>query len=380
MKVEAVRFKPGRELESPYLFKVWTLFFWGVGIIKAAVLENIGKISITERPQPKCQPGDVLLAVEVAGLCRTDMKAYTVGQRDLRLPRVLGHEITATVVEACEATGFRYGDRVQVAPGVCCGNCRFCRQGYDHLCDRVEIMGFHRDGGFQEYLLIPAAAVKNGLLNYIPDSLSFEEACMTEPLACAINMQDRLQIDGGDVVLLWGGGPLGVLNARLARSRGVKEVIIVEPHLERMGYLEGLENTCRLATGVKDLAGILKAVTEQGTADVVIPCCPDPEAFRGSLQLCSKRGRIGFFSGLTPRPDLVNSDLNLIHYLELTLVGAYGCSVKHSQMALQLINSGDVVVRDMVTRRIALEELQRGLDLIALGKEMKIVLYMRKGR
>ncbi len=323
----------------------------------------------------------MLLAVEVCGLCRTDMKAYTVGQRDLRLPRVLGHEITATVLDASQQqTGFCIGDRVQVAPGISCGRCRFCKQGFDHLCDRVKIMGFHRDGGFQEYLHIPAAAVKTGVLNYIPTGLSFEEACMTEPLACAINMQDALHIGDGDVVLIWGGGPLGVLNARLARSRGAKDIIIVEPQPDRMRLLEGLENQCLLAADLKDLLEILAAVTKRGQADVVIPCCPNPEAFRESLKVCAKRGRIGFFSGLTPCPDIANTEWNLIHYLELTVVGAYGCSAKHNQSAMQLINGGDVTVKDLITRRIALGELQQGLDLIALGKEMKIVLYMKKGR
>lgn len=348
--------------------------------IKAAVLENIGKISIEERPQPQCQPGDILLAVEVCGLCRTDMKAYIAGQRDLRLPRVLGHEITATVLEACEANGFRPGDRVQVAPGIACGNCRFCRQGLDHLCDQMEIMGFHRDGGFQEYLLIPAAAVKTGILNHIPAGLSFEEACMAEPLACAINMQDALKVGDGDVVILWGGGPLGVLNARLAKSRGVKEVIVVENHSDRLRHLEGLLNDCHLAADLKDLVKTLATVTEQGQADVVIPCCPDPEAFRGSLQICAKRGRIGFFSGLTPCPDLTNTEWNLIHYLELTVIGAYGCSVNHNRTAMQLIKRKDVIVKDLITKRITLEELQPGLNSIASGKEMKIVLYLRKER
>lgn len=352
----------------------------GVNEIKAAVLETIGSIRIEDRPEPQYQEGDMILKTEVCGLCRTDMKAYTIGQRDLRLPRVLGHEITATVVEACSQTGFRPGDRVQVSPGVPCGNCHFCRQGLDHLCDRVEIMGFHRDGGFQEYLHIPAAAAQRGILNHIPAGLSFEEACMSEPLACAINMQDALHVGHGDAVLIWGGGPLGILNARLARSRGAEEIFIVENHPDRIMRLQDLENRCHLLADLEGLRKVLTVITDRGKADVVIPCCPDPDAFRSSLQVCSKRGRIGFFSGMSQQPGFTNDEWNLLHYLELTVIGAYGCSIRNNRFAMQLMERGDVVVKDLISRRIGLDELQEGLDLIAAGKEMKIAMDMKKGR
>lgn len=349
--------------------------------MKAAVLKSIGNIITEDRPDPICQDGDVILAVQVCGLCRTDMKAYTVGQRDLRLPRVLGHEITGTVVESGGSMPrFQLGDRIQVAPGVPCGSCHFCAQGWDHLCNRIEIMGFHRDGGFQEYLHIPARAVDAGILNLIPNGVTFEEACMTEPLACAVNMQDALRVYPGDTVLIWGGGPLGVLNARLARSRGASTVILVENNPGRLSRLQPLEGVGLLVTGADHLPDRLKSLTGKASVDVVIPCCPDPKALGQSLQVCLKRGRIGFFSGLTPEPMLTNEELNLIHYLELTMIGAYGCSIQNTRAALRLISAGDVEVKDMVSRRIGLDDLQPALDLITLGKEMKIIMDIKKGR
>lgn len=349
--------------------------------MKAAVLKTVGKIVTEDRPDPTCRGGDVILAVQACGLCRTDMKAYTVGQRDLRLPRVLGHEITGTVVEAGGSSPrFHLGDKVQVAPGVPCGSCRFCSQGWDHLCNRIEIMGFHRDGGFQEYLRIPARAVDAGILNIIPDGITFEEACMTEPLACAVNMQNSLMVHSGDTVLIWGGGPLGVMNSRLARSRGASTVILVEKNPDRLSRLQALESEDLLVGDAESLADRLQSLTGKTSVDVVIPCCPDPNALGQSLQICSKRGRIGFFSGLAPEPMLTNDQLNLIHYLELTMFGAYGCSIRDTQAALQQISAGDVEVQDMISSRIGLDDLQTALDLIALGKEMKIIMDIKKGR
>ncbi len=342
--------------------------------MKAAVLKKIGELTVLEIPTPSCKRGEVLVKVEACGICRTDMKAYYHGQRDLRLPRVLGHEI-AGVVERVGAgvDQVKPGDRVQVSPGLPCGCCDFCLQGQEHLCDCVKVMGFDYDGGFAEYVLVPVNGVSRGVLNKLPDKLTFLEAALTEPLACSVHMQEEITVGLGDTVVIFGAGPLGILNARLARTRGAAKIILVETQENR---LKGFQDEFDYAVNAvgDDVVNGVQEITGGRGADVVISCCPDPAAFEAGVAVLTKRGRFGFFSGLIRGSEPLVVDMNLIHYRELTMRGAYGCSTAHNRTALRLIGGGQVRVKDLITRVIGLEEVVHGLDMVAGSKETKIVI------
>jgi L-iditol 2-dehydrogenase len=346
--------------------------------MKAALLEGIKTMKITEVGTPRCRRGEVLIKVGACGLCRTDMKAYNQGQRDLHLPRILGHEITGTVAGVgVGAAHVKTGDRVQVAPGLPCGCCFYCLGGLHQMCDSVQIMGFHYDGGFAEYVLVPANGVNHGTLNKIPDHLSFQEAALTEPLACSVNMQETARIGLGDVVVVFGAGPLGILNARLARARGASSVVLVEVNEERLASAANRDfDYCINALAASPVSKIMEMTGGRG-ADVVIPCCPSPQAISDGLAMLAKRGRLGFFSGLLQESKTPAPDLNMIHYKELSVYGAYGCSAQHNRTALALLASGAVKVKDMITRTIELDELLSGLEMVAAMKEIKIVMTIQ---
>ncbi|MGI6235603.1 MAG: zinc-dependent dehydrogenase [Christensenellales bacterium] len=342
--------------------------------MKAALLEGIQDIRMTQIPRPTVGKGDVLVRVIACGICRTDMKAYQIGQRDLHLPRVLGHEISGIVEETGpEVTCVQQGDRVQIAPGLPCGTCDYCQKNMDNLCDHVEIMGFHYDGGFAEYVLVPENGVRNGVLNKIPDVLTFYEAALTEPLACSVNMQEAAQIQLGDVVVIFGGGPLGILNAKLARYKGAGSIILVEKRAARIEAAQKEFDHCINMTE-EDVVGGIEIFTEGKGADVAIPCCPDPRAVADSLGVLKKKGRFGFFSGLVMGKDTVFIDWNLIHYKELAVFGAYGCSTNHNRTALELLSSGMIQVRDMSTRILPFEELVQGLEMVAKRDDTNLII------
>ncbi len=344
--------------------------------MKAALLEGIKNMRITNIPTPKCRKGEVLVRVAVTGICRTDMKAYYLGQRDLRLPRVLGHEITGVVEQIGQGVAcVQPGDRVQIAPGLSCGVCSYCQAGLDHLCDQVKVMGFHYDGGFAEFVLIPENGVNNGVLNKIPDHVSFEEAALVEPLACSINMQETASVGLGDLVVIFGAGPLGILNAKLARARGAGPIILVEKSKIRLEAVAKYFDYSVDALEENVINRILE-ISGGRSANAVIPCCPDPEAFIDGLLVLAKRGRFCFFSGLLIDSHSPQIDINLMHYKELAVYGAYGCSTSHNKMALELIADGLVNVRDMVTLAVPLKEILNGIELVAGSKETKIVVDM----
>jgi L-iditol 2-dehydrogenase len=342
--------------------------------MRAAVLEAIETLTLTEVDTPQCGEGEVLIRTQACGICRTDLKCLIQGQKDLKVPRILGHEIAGIV--AAKGPGVSQvslGDRVQVAPGIPCGTCSYCLRGLDNLCDSMEIIGFHVNGGFAEYLLVPARGVKNGVLQRIPDHVSFAEAALTEPLACSVNMQSSLNVSAEDSLLIIGAGPLGILNAKLARANGVRKIIVAEINERRIKQAEKLPIDCVINVKEKDLVKEIMALTKGAGVDAAIPCCPGLEAFSQGLNALAKRGRLGFFSGLIGNT-VPGFDLNTIHYKELLVSGAYGCSLSHNSKALALIAEDKVRVKTMISRRLPLDEVGSGLEMVRRMSETSIIV------
>lgn len=343
--------------------------------MKAAVLQDIGDLQVVEIPDPDLHGEDIVIKVKACGVCRTDWKAYTLGQRDLKLPRILGHEITGTIAAMPSADGrFRAGDQVQVSPGLPCGRCHYCRRGWDHLCAEQQVLGFNRDGGFAEYLQIPAQTAYLGVLNLIPEHISPAEASLVEPLACSLNMQESMDTGPADDLIIWGLGPLGILNARLARARGVANVIGIESNPTRYRFARELGLACCLNPERHNLAAEISLRTGRRGATAAITCCADANAWQELLHLLGKRGRLGYFSGLTGERHMLAGELNPIHYLELTVLGAYGCSTRHNRLALQMIAKGAVITRDIITRKIGLAEIETALKGMTHYQTLKTVV------
>ncbi|WP_195267342.1 alcohol dehydrogenase catalytic domain-containing protein [Eubacterium sp. 1001713B170207_170306_E7] len=330
--------------------------------MKAVVLTGPGELKMTERAVPACGRHEVLVRVRACNLCKTDLKCLTMGQRDLVYPRVLGHEISGVIAEVGAAvTGYQKGQRVQVHPGIACGACAYCQEGYDNLCDHVRIMGFNYDGGFQEYLVVPEEGVRGQIINVIEnDALSFEEISFIEPLSCCVNVQENLDLKPQDTLLIIGAGRMGILNLRVARALGVQKVFLVETDPRRAERAEKLGFDA-VFEGYEAAEKALPALTEGQGVDAAIPCCAAPEAMNLALSVLRKRGRLGHFSGMITDGS-APPEINHIHYKEQTMVGAYGCGIAHSRRAKELLEDGSLVVKDLITERIPLEALEQGLE------------------
>ncbi|MFA0816551.1 MAG: alcohol dehydrogenase catalytic domain-containing protein [Anaerofustis sp.] len=308
--------------------------------MKAYRLVNQQQLAYQELPMPEPQSGELLIQIAHCGICRTDRKCYAMGQRDLHMPRILGHEITGKVYAlGSDVTGYQLGQRVVLHPGVSCGTCEFCRSDRDQLCHEMQIFGFHLDGGFAEYCLVPAQGVKNHIVIPIPDSLDFKTAALAEPLACAVNMKEKMPNQIKHLVI-FGGGALGTLTALLWIETESSDVTVVEPNQWKRDVLSGLH--IRSVSSVEDL-------TE--AVDAVINCCPDPSVFEAALNLLIPGGILGYFSGLTGADGIPQKTINQIHYKELCIVGAYGCALHHTQQAVKYLTQGlaDAVAKSSIS-------------------------------
>ena len=321
--------------------------------MKAAVVRQIGSFAIENTPLPSPAPGEVRVKVAVAGLCRTDLKLIEVGHRDLVLPRIPAEEVTGTVDELGPGTAPDWlGKRVYIYPGTSCGLCPPCRSGAGNLCEHMQIMGFHRDGGFAEYVTTPAAS----LIELAPE-LDFESAVFAEPLSCCLNALELARLTAGERLGVWGAGPTGTLLARAGAAMGAT-TMVVEPDPRRR----------LLAGGVETIAPGL-------TLDVAIPAVGIPEAYHDAWHALAPRGRLVLFSGLPRTSSSQLVDFNALHYREQSLIGAYGCSYRHGVAALELIGSGKVKVADLISHRLPLSQLEEGLNLVRQRAGMKILIY-----
>ncbi|MEI6215180.1 MAG: alcohol dehydrogenase catalytic domain-containing protein [Desulfuromonadales bacterium] len=322
--------------------------------MKAVTVSEIGSFSYGERSVPRPAAGEVLVQVALAGLCRTDLKIIRSGHRDLLLPRIPGEEVVGTVVERGAGVEIPVGTRVYVYPGMWCGCCRQCRAGAENLCREMRIMGFHRDGGFAEYVTVPEQS-----LIPLPGQCSFADAVFAEPLSCCINALEQARLSPGERIGIWGAGPAGTLLQRLATVLGA-EATVIEPDPRRRELVGGI------------------SVPGERHFDVCIPAVGSHDAYREALAHLAPRGRLVVFSGLPKESQSPEVCLNSLHYLEQTISGAYGCCFRHGRLALEMITDGSLRVVGLVSHTMPLSELDQALQMVEQRSCMKIHLDPRR--
>ncbi len=335
-----------------------------------------GDVRLEDAPEPEAGPGEVKIRVRACSMCGTDVKISTSGHQRIRPPRVMGHELAGAVVGVgAGVAGWGAGDRVQVIAAIPCGTCDWCRAGIMTICPHQVSMGYDFDGGFAPFMVVPAAVLAVDGLNRIPENVSFAEASVAEPFACAINAQELADTHDGDTVVVVGSGPIGCLHVRLARARGAAKVLLVELSRERLDLAADLvkPDAAICSAEVDAVAAVLEATGGRG-ADVVITAAASGAAQEQALLMVAPRGRISFFGGLPKDKPTITLDSNVVHYKELTIVGANGSSPEHNRQALAHIADGSVPVADLITHRLPLDQVVDGIDVVRSGTGIKVTI------
>ncbi len=334
-----------------------------------------GSLVVEEMDEPELPPGGAVVELLACAICGTDAKMLEHGHKDLVYPRVLGHEMVGRIAEVDgKVRSYREGDLVQIWPGIACGVCRPCSRGHDNQCHRMGILGFNRDGGFAQRMAVPAESVRGGGLVRLPATVDAALVTLTEPLACCLNGQELASVRGGDAVLIFGAGPIGCLHAIAARYKGAGKVLMTE-HLEGRRALlpSGLADRI-IDPSVEDIASIVAEETGGEGVDVVLMSTPEVRVDSWVLKLVAPHGRISVFSGPKKGNYEVPFDVRSLHYREITLVGAYGCSSRHNRMAVESLLSGELDVEWLVTERATLEEIGQAFEHVNDRIGMKSVI------
>lgn len=333
-----------------------------------------GDVRLEEAPEPRPGPGEVKLRVHNCSTCGTDVKIWRHGHHHIVPPRIMGHEIAGEVVESNDPR-WSVGDRVQVIAAIPCGQCDQCRRGQLTVCPHQESIGYHYEGGFAEYLVVPAKVLAVDGLNRIPDTVSYAEASVTEPLACVLNGQQLARVGEGDDVLVIGSGPIGCLHVRLARARGAARVFLADINPDRLHRAAALvEPDATITATDTTLIDTVLTLTDGRGADVIITAAASGTAQEQALHMAARQGRISLFGGLPKDKPHITADANLIHYRELTLVGANGSSPAHNAQALHLIATKAVPVADLITHHLPLHHALDAFDIVARGEGIKVTI------
>jgi len=341
---------------------------------KAAVLKSIESLEIVERDIPAPREGEILIRVKSCAVCGTDIKVFHHGHKHIVFPRVTGHELSGIIEKiGSNVKNFKEGDRVAVAPAIPCGQCYYCRRGWQSMCDNLKAIGYHFDGGFAEYMIVPEVAVRNGCVNKIPDNVNFDQAAIAEPLACVINGQQLSRVEMGDTVLILGAGPIGCLHAELAKNIGASKVILADIVQQRldMAKFTGAITVNSKQTNLKEFVSEL---TDGRMADRVIVAVGLAEAQEQSLDLVAKRGSVNFFGGLPKESPFAKLNTNVLHYGESFVTGTHGSTPLHNKLALDFISAGKFHIDNYITRKIPLERLLEGLSNAEQKKALKIIV------
>jgi L-iditol 2-dehydrogenase len=341
--------------------------------MRAAVLHGKEQIQVEEVPPASLRAGEVRVEIEAALTCSTDLKVFKRGYHAKMLipPTVFGHEFAGTISEvAPEVTGWRRGDRVAVANSAPCGECFYCRNRQENLCDDLLFL----NGAYARSIVVPARIVEKNLLRLRPET-DFCDAALVEPLACVVQGIEDTRLRAGQSVLVIGAGPIGLMFVALARHLGCR-VTVAGRGKKRLEIARRLGAEQVLSVG--EQSGLADAIRPGLTFDVVIEAVGKPETWEAAVRLVRKGGTVNFFGGC-PAGTKVALDTGLIHYSNLALLASFHHTPRTVRRALEFIEAGVVRADDFVDGECSLSELPMVFRSMASGnRAVKTLVRVRE--
>ncbi len=339
--------------------------------MRAQVFHGPGDLRFEELPVPEPEPGGLVVRVDAALTCGTDVKTLRRGHPVMipHVPTVFGHELAGVVTAVGRgAPGAKEGDRIVAANSAPCGRCRLCAAGRPNLCEDLLFV----NGAYGQYIALPPRLVARNVVPIGP-GLAASSAAFAEPLACALLGVERGRVEAGMTVAIWGHGPLGCLLALAARQRGARVVIVGKAgwRLDRVREL-GL-GTCVDALSVPDMVEHLRGLTGGPGPDVTVDATGRPEVWEQAIDGVGRGGTVLLFGGCAPGTS-VRVDTRRAHYEELTLVGAFHHTPAMIRRAVELLESKAIEPSGLLTHRMGLGQVKEALALMERGETMKVLV------
>jgi L-iditol 2-dehydrogenase len=348
--------------------------------MRAAFMTGVGEVEVRDAPEPELDQAGAIVKVQACGICGTDARTFFNGDPRAVLPWILGHEPVGVLEEvgpdADLPTGVKPGDRVFIGSILTCGQCRYCSEGFQNLCEHHLLYGYDPfPGAFAEYAAVPPIAIKN--LIPLPADLPPDLATVADPFACALNGIEVLDIRLGDTVVIIGSGPIGCWQAVMARDRGAGKVLLSDVNKGRLemalDVVGAFVDDAWVADDVTAVAAVMDR-TDGAGAERISVAAPSQQAQQAALEMAAKRARVVYFAGLPKHNPVSALDMNQLHYKELAVLGAYGATQRQYRITMGYLSRRRDDLAAVVTHRFPLEDVAQGFETIRSGAGLKVVI------
>ena len=337
--------------------------------MKAIVFEKVQHLRIHEKPTPTLTAGDVLIEIELCGICASDLAALRGDVSDYAPPVVMGHELAGIVVES-QHPDVKIGERVTVNPMLSCGVCSECQNDLDKYCNTIEGIGHDIDGGYAEYMRMPKHGVDTGKLIRVPDSIPPEELLFLEPLGCCLNAIRETLFKNSVAIL--GAGPIGLLLTQLTKRAGLV-TYVVEPQAHRRAVAETLGADLTFDTSPEAVTQI-QDLTRGGVDTVISATTNNASAIALAFDIVRRGGCVNFF-GLAPDGETLNINLEEFHYAGHKLMASWAFSRSSLEESRQLLIEKVLNFEPLLTDRFPIEEGLAAFDNASAGLGIKTVVH-----
>lgn len=350
-----------------YLYPVFVQF-----TMKVAHVKDSSSVVVEDIEKPVLGHGDVLIKMQACGICGSDLeKVYgQYGQSSTRL----GHEPSGIVEKVGKnVTNFKTGDRVFVHHHVPCYSCHLCLHGNETMCEKYSETNLSPCGLAEEFI-VPQWNVEHGGILKIPDSMSFEEAAMIEPLACCIRAWNKFSYQKGDSVIIFGVGATGMMHVMLSIVHEFEKIFCIDMNEFRLDFAKKFNITDALNPSTDNIDTKILLQTDNRGADVAIIATGSLNALSNAMDLVRKGGTIVMF-GVPSKDAMINLNMNKIYSKEITLISSYAASDSDTKEALELIKSSKLDVKKLITHRYNIKDSQKAFEHAHHGFDsMKIII------
>ena len=334
------------------------------------MLYGVKDLKVEDVEVPKVEAGEVLVKVKAATTCGTDLKIFQRGyvEKVIKFPTIFGHEWAGEVVDVDKGLEWpKKGMHVRAGNSAPCLHCAMCQRGKYNLCENMIWLW----GAYAEYIKVPARMVLVNMQE-IPEGVSFEEAAITEPLACVLHGVEEADVKLGDTVAIIGAGPIGLLHLLTVKKIGATKAIVIDLVNERLDFAQKLGADVTINSGKENVEARIKELTGGYGADVAIEAIGLPATWEQALRLTRKGGVVLEFGGCPPETE-VKVNAEMLHYGELTVMGTFHATPLHFREALNLIATRTIDVRPLVTRKMKLDNINEAFEILSTSRnEIKI--------
>ncbi|NQU76534.1 MAG: alcohol dehydrogenase catalytic domain-containing protein [Planctomycetes bacterium] len=344
--------------------------------MKAVVMEALDKLVLKDVPDPVIDDNSALMRVEAVSICGSDVRILHRGNPRVKPPAIIGHEAAGVVVKVGKnVTRVKEGDRVALGADVPCGQCYWCRNGMGNNCEINYAVGYQIPGVFAEYMKLTQLVLEEGPVTPFAERLSFDEASLAEPLACAINGLERVNMSLGKTVVIFGLGPIGCMMIGLARTMGATKIIGIEPSEMRMKIGKQYKADEYINPSGIDVVARCRELTAGEGPDIDITACGAVEVHEQAVEMVRHRGYVNLFGGLGKDVRPMSLYSNTVHYKECCVTGSHGSVPRQHELAVSLLEQGMIQVKPLITHRFPISEIHKAFETMESRDGMKIVVH-----